>query len=216
MLPMQTLPETLPDNPLLLVADWLGEALQRQDQPNPNAMVLATCDAEGRPSARVVLCKKIEPVPGLVRFYTNYHSRKGRELAARPRAAVVFHWDHLHRQARIEGPVQRASAADSDRYFASRDRDSQLGAHASVQSQPLASRQTLETRLAEVRACYPEGTTPPRPAHWGGFELWAEAVELWVEGESRLHDRARWQRHIEAGPSGLLVAGEWSATRLQP
>lgn len=216
MLPLQSLPATLPDNPLLLAADWLAEAMRRRDKPNPDAMVLATCDAAGHPSARVVLCKKIEPVPGLVCFYTNYDSRKGRELSAQPRAAVVFHWDHQHRQLRIEGPVQRTSVADSDTYFGSRHRASQLGAHASHQSQPIASRQALQAQLAEVQARYPNQAPIPRPSHWGGFELWAEAVELWVEGEARLHERARWERRLEAGPAGLAVAGPWSATRLQP
>jgi pyridoxamine 5'-phosphate oxidase len=215
MLPIQSLPEILPANPLLLAAEWLAEATARCDQPNPNAMVLATCDARGRTSARVVLCKDIQPEPGLLRFYTNYESRKGHELADRPHAAVVFHWDHLHRQVRIEGPVQRTTAADSDQYFASRHRDSQLGAHASRQSQPVASHEQLQRQLDEVAVKF-AGADVPRPDHWGGFALWAETVELWVEGQARLHDRARWTRRVETGPAGPRVAGNWSATRLQP
>lgn len=215
MLPLQSLPETLPANPLLLASEWLAEAIARSDQPNPNAMVLATCSADGRPSARVVLCKDIQPEPGLLRFYTNYDSRKGHELADRPRAAVVFHWDHLHRQVRIEGPVQRTTTADSDQYFASRHRESQLGAHASRQSQPVGSPAELRQQLHAVVARFGNAEVP-RPDHWGGFELWAESVELWVEGAARLHDRARWTRRIETGPGGPRAAGNWTATRLQP
>ncbi|MGC4029601.1 MAG: pyridoxamine 5'-phosphate oxidase [Steroidobacteraceae bacterium] len=215
MLPTQALPEILPPNPLVLAAEWLAEATRRGDQPNPNAMVLATCDKAGHPAARVVLCKEIQPEPGLLRFYTNYDSRKGRELTAWPRAAVVLHWDHLHRQVRVEGCVRRTTAADSDQYFASRHRESQLGAHASLQSQPVESRALLQHRLDEVSAHF-AGRDVPRPQHWGGFELWAETVELWVEGAARLHDRARWTRRVDVGPDGPRAAGPWSATRLHP
>lgn len=209
------LPEVLPANPLHLAAEWLAEARHARQQPNPNAMVLATADAAGNPSARVVLCKDIQPEPGLVRFYTNYDSRKGSELAARPRAAVVFHWDALHRQVRVEGPVRRTSTIDSDRYFASRARESQLGAHASRQSRPIASAAALREQLAEVTARFAQ-TEVPRPGHWGGFELWAETVELWVEGAARLHDRARWTRSLDVDAGEISVSRPWTATRLQP
>jgi pyridoxamine 5'-phosphate oxidase len=210
MTPRHALPDPLPAEPLSLVADWLAQALARRETPNPNAMVLATCGPGSRPSARVVLCKDITPESGTVRFVTNYRSRKGRELEANPRAALVFHWDHLHRQARIEGAVRKAAAADSDRYFASRPRDSQLGAHASRQSEPVASRAALREQLDEVRARYGEHGEVPRPPHWGLFELSADAVELWVEGPSRLHDRALWTREAGGPPSA------WSVARLQP
>jgi pyridoxamine 5'-phosphate oxidase len=213
MTPRHALPEPLPAEPLRLVADWLVEAQARGETPNPNSMVLATCDAGGRPSARVVLCKDIEPGPGVVRFVTNYLSRKGRELTANPRAALVFHWDHLHRQVRIEGTVRRAESNDSDRYFASRARDSQLGAHASHQSEPVASRAALRSQLDAVRERFGETGEVPRPSHWGIFEIWADAVELWVEGHARLHDRARWTRQ---GAPFEPTDGPWSATRLQP
>lgn len=219
MTPAQSLPEPLPAEPLSLLADWLAEARARRDTPNPDAMVLATCGAGGRPSARVVLCKDIEPARGIVRFVTNYLSRKGRELAANPRAALVFHWDQMNRQARIEGAVREAPAADSDSYFAGRARDSQLGAHASRQSEPVASRAALRAQLDEVRVRYGDGDIP-RPAHWGMLELWADAVELWVAGPSRLHDRAKWIRDtaLEAtAPTGKdAPTSTWSATRLQP
>jgi pyridoxamine 5'-phosphate oxidase len=214
MVPEQSLPEPLPEEPLSLAAAWLAEAVQRREQPNPNAMILATSDATGRPSARVVLCKEIEPAGGSVRFVSNYDSRKGRELAANPRAALVFFWDQQHRQVRIEGRVEPASIAESDAYFASRPRDSQLGAHASVQSTPIASRAALSAQLDAVRARFPGAV--PRPAHWGVYVLWAEAVELWVEGGHRLHDRARWTRELAMSCSASPVAGPWTATRLQP
>ena len=216
MVPDQSLPDPLPTNPLSLAGAWLQEATRRKDQPNPNAMVLATCDATGRPAARVVLCKEIEPDGGSVRFVTNYSSRKGLELAANPRAALVFHWDHLHRQVRLEGLIEKASDADSDTYFSSRPRASQLGAHASQQSQPIASAAALQAQLDEIRARYPGETRVPRPAHWGGYILWVETVELWVEGVSRLHDRARWTRELSISCGAAPVAGPWSATRLQP
>ena len=214
MVPEQSLPEPLPAEPLGLVAGWLAEAMRRADQPNPNAMVLATTDGTGRPSARVVLCKELDPQGGAVRFVSNYHSRKGRELAANPHAALVFHWDHLHRQVRMEGIVEQAAATDSDSYFAARARDSQLGAHASRQSEPIASAAALQAQLDAVRARHPGAV--PRPPHWGGYVLWIEAVELWVAGHARLHDRARWTRELSVSCSARPVAGPWTATRLQP
>jgi pyridoxamine 5'-phosphate oxidase len=216
MVPEQSLPDALPAEPLSLVSAWLAEATSRRDQPNPNAMVLATADLAGRPSARIVLCKEIDVASGTLRFVTNYGSRKGRELTANPRAALVFHWDHLHRQVRMEGTMQPVSAADSDSYFATRPRESQLGAHASQQSQPVASRAALRNQLDTVQQQYPTGIAVPRPVSWGGYILWIDAVELWVEGASRLHDRARWTREISLSGSATPVAGAWNATRLQP
>lgn len=216
MVPDESLPETLPAEPMPVVAEWLAEAQRRGDQPNPNAMVLATCDDQGRPAARVVLAKEIDAKAGTVRFVTNYDSRKGQELAANPRAALVIHWDHRHRQVRIEGIVRRASAADSDAYFAARARNSQLGAHASAQSQPIASRAAMQEKFDAAKTRFPESTAVPRPAHWGGYVLWADAVELWVEGTARVHDRARWQRHLALEGDAVRPVGAWSATRLQP
>jgi pyridoxamine 5'-phosphate oxidase len=214
MVPDQSLPELLPAEPLTLAAEWFAEARRRRDQPNPDAMVLATSDAAGHPSARVVLCKEIEPAGGSVRFVSNYRSRKAGELAANPHASLVFFWDHLHRQVRIEGLIEKASPEESDAYFATRSRDSQLGAHASGQSAPIASRAALRAQLDAVTAQFPG--TVPRPAHWGGYVLWASAVELWVEGAARLHDRARWTREIALSCSAKPVAGPWTSTRLQP
>jgi pyridoxamine 5'-phosphate oxidase len=214
MLPEPQLPDPLPPEPMVLLAEWFAEALRLREQPNPDAMVLATV-ADGQPSARVVLCKQIEPDSGTLRFYTNYDSRKGRELAANPRAAVVFHWDHLSRQARLEGQVEKSSAADSDAYFSSRPRDSQVGAHASRQSQPIDSLAALRAQAEAARQRFGSGPVP-RPAHWGGFIFRAESVELWAGGAARLHQRARWTRELSVSCSARPVAGPWSVSRLQP
>jgi pyridoxamine 5'-phosphate oxidase len=224
----ETLPDPLPANPLPLAAQWLAQARLDASQPNPNAMVLATVDERGHPSARVVLCKEIALQPGFILFYTNYHSRKGRELAANRRAAVVFHWDHRHRQVRAEGQVEPLSDSENDSYFCSRPWQSRLGAWASDQSEPVESRAALERRVAEMAQRFgipyegPGSPEPdnvnaalPRPPHWGGFRLYLDAVELWVEGEFRIHDRARWTRIL---PARLDAAAgvAWSVTRLQP
>lgn len=226
--PTDVLPETLPTEPFTLAQSWLAEALKRRDQPNPNSMVLATTSTDGQPSARVVLCKQIVVDAGYIVFFTNYLSRKGQELMGNPRAAAVIHWDHLHRQIRLEGFVQQLPEAESDAYFASRPWQSRIGAWASAQSQPVRSRADLHAALDETAKRFgtpdPESVAPfvgkdfdvPRPPHWGGFRLWGEAVELWMEGESRIHDRARWTRALNRRADGTLEHGAWSATRLQP
>jgi pyridoxamine 5'-phosphate oxidase len=224
----ELLPTVLPEEPLTLFAAWLEAAMRSRAQPNPNAMVLATADAHGMPSARVVLCKELQILPGYVTFYTHYDSRKGRELAANPRAAAVIHWDSLHRQVRLEGNITRVATERSDTYFASRSWQSRLSALASAQSEPIDSRAAMENavevtaaRFAAPSPLRSDGTAPdpgiviPRPTHWGGYHLWMSAVELWVEGAGRLHDRARWQRTLTAVGGGF-EAGPWSATRLQP
>jgi pyridoxamine 5'-phosphate oxidase len=229
----ELLPDPLPAEPLVVVNRWLAESWQLRQQPNPHSMVLATVGPDHHPSARVVLCKEIVPQPGYLVFYTNYLSRKGRELTEHPRAAAVMHWDALHRQVRVEGPVVKAPAPDSDAYFASRPWQSRLGAWASAQSEPIGSRKDLQTALGKTAERF---STPlpdtaatsstadyliPRPPHWGGYRLWAESVELWVEGDARIHDRARWSRtltqRVDANTGETLVdAGPWSSTRLQP
>jgi pyridoxamine 5'-phosphate oxidase len=203
----ETLPDPLPANPLILASEWLAQARVDAKQPNPNSMVLATVDARGHPSARVVLCKEIVPDPGFILFYTNYQSRKGRELMANPRAAVVFHWDHRHRQVRAEGRVTPLSDAENDAYFRTRPWQSQVGAWASRQSEPVSRRADLTAAVAAVARRFSHvGAEVPRPPHWGGYRLDVDSVELWVEGEFRIHDRARWIKH----------GATWSATRLQP
>jgi pyridoxamine 5'-phosphate oxidase len=220
------LPEPLPADPVRVLADWLAQAQIDAAQPNPNAMVLATVDAHGQPSARVVLCKEIDVASGCILFYTNYDSQKGRELTANPRAAVVFHWDQRHRQVRAEGQVERLSDAENDRYFLSRPWQSRLGAWASAQSRPVASRSVLVAAVTEAARRFripytgPGGEEPaevnaevPRPPHWGGYRLRIEAIELWVEGDYRIHDRARWTREL---PPGLAPPSAWTVSRLQP
>ena len=217
----ELLAEPLPGEPLKIAAAWLAQAFEAQNQPNPNAMVLATTTPAGMPSARVVLCKAIVAPPGYIQFYTNYLSRKGHELAENPRAAIVMHWDHLHRQVRVEGRIVKAPEADSDAYFASRALASRVGAWASQQSEPVVSRQALLDAVATASSRFgvtdgSSGNAVPRPPHWGGYRLWAEAVELWVEGDARIHDRARWTRRLTPKGTGDFEFGPWAATRLQP
>ena len=224
----ELLPDPLPAEPLAIVSQWLAQACEARSQPNPNSMVLATASADGRPAARVVLCKDIVPQPGYVVFYTNYLSSKGRQLKDNPRAAAVMHWDALHRQVRIEGPITLAPEADSDRYFASRAWQSRIGAWASEQSEPIASRALLLESVKNVARRFGAPTpgspgaddsmkvTIPRPPHWGGYRLWAQAVELWVEGKARIHDRALWRRSVTVAVAGSVRTSPWSATRLQP
>ena len=232
----ELLPDPLPTEPLLVVNHWLRDSWQLRQQPNPNSMVLATTGPDGQPSARVVLCKEIVPQPGYLVFFTNYLSHKGRQIAHNPRAAAVMHWDALHRQVRIEGPVVKAPEAASDAYFASRPWQSRISAWASAQSTPIGSRKDLRDAVAKAAqrfgAPLPDPAAGrdevdiivPRPPHWGGYHLWAESVELWVEGDARIHDRARWTRSLtrrneteEAQADGtFLDAGPWTSTRLQP
>jgi pyridoxamine 5'-phosphate oxidase len=172
-------------DPFERFADWLAEATA--SEPNdPNAMALATADAQGRPSVRMVLLKGVDQ-GGFV-FYTNLESRKGGELAANPRAALLFHWKTLQRQVRVEGPVTPVTAAEADAYFATRARTSRIGAWASRQSRPMQGRFELERRVAEYAARYAIGEVP-RPAHWSGFRLVPERIEFWQDRRFRLHDR---------------------------
>jgi len=188
-------------DPLRQFGRWMEEALAG-GLPEPTAMTLATADAAGRPSTRVVLLKGYDE-RGLV-WYTNYHSRKGRELAGNPCAALQFHWVELERVVRIEGRASRVDDAESDAYFASRPLDSRIGAWASPQSEVIASRAVLVANAAGFAARYL--LKPPRPAHWGGFRLVPDAWEFWQGRKSRLHDRLRYR----------LDEGAWVRERLAP
>ncbi len=186
--------------PFARFAEWFAEAKLKQPK-DPNAVTLATVDAEGRPSARVVLMKEVD-ARGFVLF-TNYDSRKGRELSAQAVAALCFYWPSMDRQVRVEGKIEKVTAEESDAYFATRARLSQLGAWASLQSQRLDSRATLEARLADTTAKY-EGKPVPRPGHWGGFRLLPERIEFWRAHENRLHDRTVYERDGAGWAAGAL------------
>lgn len=192
--------------PLAQFQTWLQQAIDG-GVPEPTAMTLATVGPEGRPSTRVVLLKGCD-ARGLI-WYTNYASRKGRELAAHPWAALQFHWVELERVVRIEGRVERVPEAESDAYYASRPLDSRLGAWASPQSEVIPGRSVLVTQAAE--AALRHGLNPPRPPHWGGFVLHPEAWEFWQGRKSRLHDRIRYR---PADP--VRVEAGWVRERLAP
>jgi pyridoxamine 5'-phosphate oxidase len=188
------------DDPLRLFDAWYAEA-KAAEINDPDAMVLATSTADGRPSVRMVLLKGHGP-KGFT-FYTNADSRKGEELAANRQAALLFHWKALRRQVRIEGPVEEVSTAEADAYFATRGRDSQIGAWASDQSRPLDARDTFETRCAEVTLRY-EGSDIPRPPRWMGFRVKPESIEFWSDRPHRLHERRLFVRDGEGWTEGLL------------
>jgi pyridoxamine 5'-phosphate oxidase len=187
--------------PLRQFQSWLEQAIQA-GVPEPNAMTLATVGPDNRPSTRVVLIKGVDE-RGLV-WFTNYQSRKGRELAGNPFAALQFHWVELERVVRIEGRVEFASAEESDRYYASRPLDSRMGAWASPQSQPISSRAVLVANAAKAAARH--GLNPSRPPHWGGYRLVPDRWEFWQGRRSRLHDRVRYS----------LEPGGWVRQRLAP
>ena len=192
------------DDPFALFGEWLKDA-EAKEPNDPNAMTLATVDEEGLPNARMVLLKGFDD-RGFV-FYTNYESQKGQELLGTGKAALVFHWKSLRRQVRVRGLVEKVTAAEADEYFASRARDSRIGAWASAQSRELEGRFALETAVAMYTARYAIGNVP-RPPHWSGFRVLPLAIEFWHDRPFRLHDRVVFRR---ATPNG-----SWGKTRLYP
>lgn len=225
----ERLPDELPNDPMHWVAAWLADATDKAVKRNPNSMAIVTVGADGRPSARMVLCKDFHADPGYLVYYTNYKSNKAQQIAENANVAVLFHWDQLGRQVRIEGQAVRSPAAESDAYFATRDWGSQIGAWGSDQSAFLESRNALITQVGK-RALKlgvnvaknlqsiigSERPTIERPEHWGGYRIWARRVELWIEGKDRIHDRARWERTLTEQDDGSFDVGSWSGNRLQP
>lgn len=191
------------DDPFAIARAWLTEA-EAQEPNDPNAIALATVDPQGMPNVRMVLLKEIEDNAFV--FYTNYGSAKGQEIAASGKAAFVLHWKSLRRQIRVRGTVTREDGPKADAYFASRSLKSRLGAWASRQSEPLASREALMAEAARVAVT--KGPNPPRPPFWGGFRITPVEIEFWADGAFRLHDRFRWRR-IDDGSA-------WDVTRLNP
>ena len=208
---------------------WIKEAASAGVRKNPNSLTLATVSSTGQPSARVVLCKQFVPDPGYFVVYTNYESRKSDEMSENANVSAVFHWDSMGRQLRIDGVAVRSPEAESDAYFASRDWGSQLGAWGSDQSRPVASREALlvqiRERASELGLQLGDDThtllddEPPaiaRPPHWGGFRIWATAIELWINGVDRIHDRALWTRDIVRSSEYEFSITPWNGKRLQP
>ncbi len=209
-------------DPLRILDRWLAQAVESGLWRNPAAMAIATAGAGGRPSVRMVLIKRVATAEGFIVFYTHYDSRKGQELESNAWAAAALYWEAFGRQARIEGPVLRSPAAESDAYFATRPLASRLNAWASRQSRPLDSMTTLERRADEKarELGVPETGTAqdaavPRPPSWGGYRLWCAAVELWIEGRGRFHERIRYERELRPA-QGSLRGGPWRGQRLQP
>lgn len=219
------LPTTLPVEPFSTLKAWFDEAVSAKATKNPDAMALATVHADGRPSVRIVLCKGIDVAGGSIRFFTNYTSAKADDLAAHPVASIAMLHDAQYRQIRVEGVVTRVSEQESDEYFQTRALLSRLGAWASDQSKPMASRAELVARVREVAGRFGVSVLDlmrrdskvhvPRPPFWGGYRIHATRVELWCGGDGRLHDRAEWTRTCEI-VGGAARAGAWSSRRLFP
>lgn len=191
------------DDPFEIARQWLGEA--EASEPNdPNAMALATVDEQGLPNVRMVLLKTI--AEDSIVFYTNYESAKGREIDGQGKAAMVLHWKSLRRQVRMRGLVTREEGPEADAYFASRSLQSRLGAWASEQSRPLASRQSLIAKVAKITAT--KGVSPDRPPYWGGYRIIPLEIEFWADGAFRLHDRFVWRRE--------KIGDAWNILRLNP
>ena len=190
-------------DPFEIARRWLTEA-EATEVNDPNAIALASVDAEGLPNVRMVLLKEVA-ADGFI-FYTNYDSAKGQELQATEKAAFVMHWKSLRRQVRVRGTVERFEGPEADEYYASRSLTSRLGAWASEQSRPLSGRTALMAEVAKVTARH--GTNPPRPPFWGGFKITPSEIEFWADGDFRLHDRFVWRRET--------AQSDWEITRLNP
>ena len=211
-------------NPLLLLQSWFNEALELDLQPNPDTMAIATSNSQGLPNVRMVLCKEINTEEGYVVFYTNYNSVKSMEIKENPKCSALFHWDKLGYQIRIRGEILQSPDEENDAYFASRHLGSQVGAWASNQSNSVVDRQALDDQFRKTLDRFNltnESITRnekkiPRPPHWGGYRLWIEEIEFWLNQKDRLHDRLHFRRALTISSEGIETEKNWTVKRLQP
>ena len=218
------LSQSMTQNPLLLLQSWLNEAMELDLQPNPDSMAIATSNSQGLPNVRMVLCKEINTEEGYVVFYTNYDSVKSIEIKENPKCSALFHWDKLGYQIRIRGEILQSTDKENDAYFASRHLGSQVGAWASNQSNPVEDRQALDDQFRKILDRFnltSESITRneqkiPRPPHWGGYRLWIEEIEFWLNQKDRLHDRLHFRRALTISSEGIKTEKNWTIKRLQP
>ena len=211
-------------NPLLLLQSWFNKAMELDLQPNPDTMAIATSNSQGLPNVRMVLCKEINTEEGYVVFYTNYNSVKSMEIKENPKCSALFHWDKLGYQIRIRGEMLQSPDEENDTYFASRHLGSQVGAWASNQSNPVEDREALDDQFKKILDRFnltSESITRneqkiPRPPHWGGYRLWIEEIEFWLNQKDRLHDRLHFRRALTISSEGIETEKNWTVKRLQP
>ena len=218
------LSQSMTQNPLLLLQSWLNEAMELDLQPNPDTMAIATSNSQGLPNVRMVLCKEINTEEGYVVFYTNYNSVKSLEIKENPKCSALFHWDKLGYQIRIRGEILQSPDEENDTYFASRHLGSQVGAWASNQSNPVEDREALDGQFKKILDRFnltSESITRneqkiPRPPNWGGYRLWIEEIEFWLNQKDRLHDRLHFRRALTISSEGIETEKKWTVKRLQP
>ena len=218
------LSQSMTQNPLLLLQSWLNEAMELDLQPNPDTMAIATSNSQGLPNVRMVLCKEINTEEGYVVFYTNYNSVKSLEIKENPKCSALFHWDKLGYQIRIRGEILQSPDEENDTYFASRHLGSQVGAWASNQSNPVEDREALDDQFKKILDRFnltSESITRneqkiPRPPNWGGYRLWIEEIEFWLNQKDRLHDRLHFRRALNISSEGIETEKKWTVKRLQP
>ena len=218
------LSQSMTQNPLLLLQSWLNEAMELDLQPNPDTMAIATSNSQGLPNVRMVLCKEINTEEGYVVFYTNYNSVKSLEIKENPKCSALFHWDKLGYQIRIRGEILQSPDEENDTYFASRHLGSQVGAWASNQSNPVEDREALDDQFKKILDRFNltgESITRneqkiPRPPNWGGYRLWIEEIEFWLNQKDRLHDRLHFRRALTISSEGIETEKKWTVKRLQP
>ena len=216
--------QSMTQNPLLLLQSWLNEAMELDLQPNPDTMAIATSNSQGLPNVRMVLCKEINTEEGYVVFYTNYNSVKSLEIKENPKCSALFHWDKLGYQIRIRGEILQSPDEENATYFASRHLGSQVGAWASNQSNPVEDREALDDQFKKILDRFnltSESITRneqkiPRPPNWGGYRLWIEEIEFWLNQKDRLHDRLHFRRSLSISSEGIETEKKWTVKRLQP